>query len=123
MVCSALTCACLTCFQIGDPAVYLDYLRIAVGGELTMGVGLEYDVSREYHHNTQDFVIGDIKQFQPLTFQAGKPQFLFKDRSCRAADIFPVTWKGKKLAEQDSMFQYLRRVTLGCEHLSDCIYL
>lgn len=64
-------CACLACFQIGDPAVYLDYLRIAVGGELVMGVGLQYDVGREYHDETPDFVIGNVTHFSPLTFSAG----------------------------------------------------
>ena len=51
--------------------MYLDYLRIAVGGELVMGVGLEYDVGREYHDQTPDVVIGNVTHFSPLTFSAG----------------------------------------------------
>jgi len=51
--------------------VYLDYLRISVDGQLVMGLGLEYNMAREYHDKTRDYVIGSAVTFPPIHIQAG----------------------------------------------------
>ena len=56
---------------MGTPAVYIDYLRLAVDGRMIMGAGLQYDIASQYNYTTRDYTVGSPIVFPTIIFSAG----------------------------------------------------